>query len=169
MSMSLEKIISSLSIENVNLRNSNIKIGDDINSLNFESFEKKSQYYKGIARMDTIAVVNKDDEKEESYVYLFHYAVGVRILKKEFEIKDEKDIDDGLLQLIEAEFGAEYSSNVLISEKELELFAKNNVGYHVWPYWREFVQSICARMNVPIKDVPFYNFGESDLPDETER
>ncbi len=36
-----------------------------------------------------------------------------------------------------------------IYKKDLEAFAAINGVYHVWPYWREFVQNITQRLNLP--------------------
>ncbi|MEX2148969.1 MAG: hypothetical protein WD793_02035 [Steroidobacteraceae bacterium] len=31
----------------------------------------------------------------------------------------------------------------------IQAFSENNVMYHVWPYWREFVHASCARLRLP--------------------
>jgi hypothetical protein len=36
-----------------------------------------------------------------------------------------------------------------IDEKALTEFATHNVSYHAWPYWREWLQSTCARAGLP--------------------
>lgn len=42
----------------------------------------------------------------------------------------------------------------------LEAFAKLNGVYNAWPYWREFVQNIVARMGLPRLVVPVFRFGQ---------
>ena len=31
----------------------------------------------------------------------------------------------------------------------IQAFSENNVMYHVWPYWREFIHASCARLRLP--------------------
>jgi len=41
-------------------------------------------------------------------------------------------------------------------------FAELNGTYNAWPYWREFVQSITSRMELPTLTIPVFRF--SSLP-----
>ena len=74
------------------------------------------------------------------------------------------------------EIAAELSAHYGLSGAEdadalrpaLEEFGRYNVGYHVWPYWHEYVQSICARMGIPPIPVPMYqlpSMGLESAPD----
>jgi len=51
----------------------------------------------------------------------------------------------------------------------LDEFARYNVGYHVWPYWREYVQGTCARLGIPPVPVPMYRIPASDPEADTVR
>ena len=51
--------------------------------------------------------------------------------------------------IIEADFIAEYKMTLELTQKEIEAFAKSNVSYHVWPYWRELLSSQASRMHLP--------------------
>ncbi len=54
-------------------------------------------------------------------------------------------------------FDAKYFSENELSEEERNEFSKDSVGYHVWPYWREYAQSSCARIGLsPVLEVPVY-------------
>lgn len=41
-----------------------------------------------------------------------------------------------------------------LSQENAELFGKVNGIYNVWPYWREFVQSMTARLSLPPLTMP---------------
>ena len=59
--------------------------------------------------------------------------------------KDDKDIK---IEFI-ATFAALYNVSEEISEEELTSFGLLNVGFHVWPYWREFASSMTSRLKIP--------------------
>lgn len=62
--------------------------------------------------------------------------------KKEFALK------------VTCSFGLKYSSEVDISEDFMEIFKVRNIPLNTWPYFREFVQSITQRMNIPPLTLP---------------
>lgn len=43
-----------------------------------------------------------------------------------------------------------------LSEDAISEFSQFNVGYHVWPYWRELTQSISNRLRLPPIIPPLY-------------
>lgn len=65
--------------------------------------------------------------------------------------------------LIEGTFDATYSvpPEQKADETALELFAITNGTFNLWPYWREFVQSMSARLGLPALTVPTYRFEEA--------
>ncbi|HED3532410.1 TPA: hypothetical protein R4136_003258, partial [Klebsiella pneumoniae] len=65
---------------------------------------------------------------------------------------------------IEAIYEAIYRSKRELSKEELEEFAKQNVGFNVWPFWREFVQNSTSRMGINSVSVPFFKYNRSDIP-----
>ena len=52
-------------------------------------------------------------------------------------------------------FEAAYESLEQLNKEEVQLFGKSNVGFNVWPFWREYVQSSCMRMNIKPISLPF--------------
>jgi len=42
------------------------------------------------------------------------------------------------------------------SRQELRAFAETNAVFNAWPYWREFAQSMTARMNLPPLTLPLF-------------
>ena len=61
---------------------------------------------------------------------------------------------------VRAEFDVEYLAHVALDEAAIVEFGRRNVAYHVWPYWREIVQSSVARTRFPVPiGVPHYLAG----------
>lgn len=61
-----------------------------------------------------------------------------------------------VLGKIDANYVAEYKMSSNVEQEALDEFALKNVSYHVWPYFREFVTSQTARMNVPKIVLPMF-------------
>jgi preprotein translocase subunit SecB len=55
---------------------------------------------------------------------------------------------------IASTFKLRYSSEAPLSESFVEIFKDRNVPINTWPYFREFVQSITQRMNIPPLTLP---------------
>ena len=49
-----------------------------------------------------------------------------------------------------------------IAEADLQEFANINAPFHAWGYWREFVQSSLARLNLPSYSLPMFRV--TDVP-----
>lgn len=56
----------------------------------------------------------------------------------------------------EASFLADYEMRDPIGDEAASIFGQVNVGYHVWPFWRELVQSTCNRVGITPISLPFY-------------
>ncbi len=73
---------------------------------------------------------------------------------------------------IVAEFHAHYSldKTVKASAAALDRFAATNGVFNLWPYWREFVQSMSTRMGLPPLTVPSFRVNEAwtamKIPDQ---
>ena len=48
------------------------------------------------------------------------------------------------------------------SSEELAAFAQVNAVFNAWPYWREFVQTSLARMEMPVLTMPVFRVARSD-------
>ena len=44
---------------------------------------------------------------------------------------------------------AEYQMDGNPGAEALKVFALKNASYHIWPFWREYLSSLCLRMNLP--------------------
>ncbi|MBN7122898.1 hypothetical protein BSU01_14435 [Erwinia billingiae] len=170
MNENLKSAIANLAIFNISLRSSMIESGEGYNMLNINATTKKPQSFRTIVKIEAIELVKPDDGSTKLF-YSFHYNVGSRLIEsspKEPTESDEDNDEDDVIVTIEANFEAIYRAKKELSQEELEAFAAQNVGYNVWPYWREYLQGTCSRMGIsPIK-VPFYRFNESDIPTSKE-
>ncbi|MXZ73228.1 MAG: hypothetical protein F4Z04_17230 [Acidobacteria bacterium] len=54
------------------------------------------------------------------------------------------------------------------SSEELAAFAQINAVFNAWPYWREFVQTSLARMDMPVLTVPVFRIHRSDSAEDQE-
>lgn len=83
-----------------------------------------------------------------------------------------QDLENGLasgrsnepvtLAQIEASYVAEYLAGEDPGEEAIKAFVSQNVSFHIWPYWREFIASQCNRMNLPRVALPLHNFGVNE-------
>ena len=91
-------------------------------------------------------------EGEDSRFLRVQIQLGIR-----WQTSDEPNekTREGIEAWVEAEFAAEYRLlDKNLDENSLIVFANENVSYHVWPYWREFVASQVTRMNLPKTTLP---------------
>lgn len=67
---------------------------------------------------------------------------------------DDSSDEEGLR--IEATYAAEYTVPTMegLSEEDFKAFGELNGIYNVWPYWREYVQSLTTRMGFPPLTLP---------------
>lgn len=59
-----------------------------------------------------------------------------------------------VLARIEATMVGEYHTPEDPGKEALDVFAAGNAGYHVWPFWREYLVSQSERMRLPRAFVP---------------
>lgn len=97
------------------------------------------------------------EDQSSTTVCRFYFNCGVRLVASSEEA-DEDVADDAVMYEINAEFAADYRLECKIDDEEgaLSEFARYNVGYHVWPYWRELVQSCCMRAAMNVIQIPMY-------------
>jgi len=106
--------------------------------------------YHGVSQI--VQKTARDNTDREIWVYAFTYSVGVKC------VSDKDDDEDDPITEIKAKYVAEYASLEELNQDDIDGFSKQNVGYHIWPFWREFVQSSLTRMGLPNSTirVPFY-------------
>lgn len=127
--------------------------------------------YRGGPKDDLQRITNTNEETGHDQVFVhFYFGAGVRLVDKnalETAEADEALPDNAVYLEIESEFLARYGIELGHEEDTidhaLQEFARYDVGYHVWPYWREYVQSTCARLGLPPIPIPMYRIPTADL------
>lgn len=138
---------SKLIVNSVDICSSKIDVSDEYRAVPeedhcFQSYNHTKSYYE------------YEDENSNNFIYVFKYSVGIRIVNEQ-EDEDPQDDPEALAE-ITATYNVTYHSSEELDEESLGEFAKYNVGYHVWPFWREYVQSSCMRMSITVINVPMY-------------
>ncbi len=152
------KAQESLHIQSVNLRESRVSVRDDIYVDVLERDETIPQSFKSFIKIRE--TVLEDKEGSECWDYRFVYSVGIRLISKDEEDQSSEDSYNPLVEIVGV-FEARYISFDHLDEDVLLAFSVDNVGYHVWPYWRELVQSSCARINLhPSIEVATYRINK---------
>jgi hypothetical protein len=105
---------------------------------------------KDVPTEEDFEFLSREDTKlvwgqKGSAVFGLLCALGI---KSVFSGKDGKQKEN---LVVEANFFLEYKllNPDEVSKDDLETFARINGVYTVWPYWREFVQSSCSRLQLP--------------------
>lgn len=137
-SAELQKAIDCLQIHDVYLRNFVAHCDDDFDPKynTSESLTFQSKHFVKQAN-----VVELENNQRLLRVYI---DMGARWVD---EHSQEKEIPVNVF--IEAEFVAEYSMTEPLEQASIDAFSLNNASYHVWPYWRELLNSQCTRMHLP--------------------
>ncbi|KQN53180.1 hypothetical protein [Erwinia sp. Leaf53] len=147
-----------LNISEVHTREALLKIHADENFMSISKIKKILQSYRSMVKIEEIAI-SAEDGSNKRYHYIFTYALGIRLIREE----DKDNESSESLVVIEAEFDACYLSKHEVTKDQLDAFSQNNVGYHIWPYWREFVQSSCSRAGLSPIRVPFYKMNDEKV------
>lgn len=89
----------------------------------------------------------------------YYVTTGLRLLPT--DLADVAKESDELAKHAKAEIAAEFVSeykliNPDLSKEAIEEFGKYNTMLHIWPYWRELIQSMCARMHLAQIVLPMY-------------
>lgn len=150
----LKSAQNSLDIRAVNLKESSILVRDELDLPSLDREKTITQAYRAVSRVQETSFT--DSLKQDVWDYRFVYTSGVRLI---FSEEAEASKGEGYKPIVEiiGVFTAKYFSQRKLEEKELKAFCEDSVGYHVWPYWREYVQSTCARIDFsPAFEVPVY-------------
>jgi hypothetical protein len=134
----LQKAIECLQINDVYLRNFAASCDPGFDP-KYEPSEALTFQTKHFVRESS--VVELDHDRQVLRVMI---DMGARWID-EGEQGDRADVK----ACIEAEFVAEYVMKEPLEDASINTFSLNNASYHVWPYWRELLNSQCTRMHLP--------------------
>ncbi|MEW8340999.1 MAG: hypothetical protein AB2708_14195 [Candidatus Thiodiazotropha taylori] len=155
----LSRAIDCLSIHDVRLDNSSIIISDDFDPMFPKTETINVQFKSGIKKSEIGNATFKESNSEEQFL-LARYQCGFRVLVPPHEGANPPKGEDlaGWKQVVEviADFIAYYSVKSEIEQEAIDEFSKYNVGYHIWPYWREYASSVATRLRLPPITPPLY-------------
>ena len=104
-----------------------------------------------------LSVHQSEQDTPRQYQYIYQYDVGIRgvnTAQEQHEHQSEPVFE------ITATYKIFYISEQELSEDCAIEFGKFNVGHNIWPYWREYVHSTCARIGLAPIEVPFYSISK---------
>jgi hypothetical protein len=158
----LNKAVDSLAIQGVFLRSAEVKCKEGIDLPFIESELSLTPQHRGAPIGQTKVLVVSSPSGVETRTVVFYFSAGSRLVESStFSTVNSEDVGpESVYVEMTAEFGAQYSLRHQLDEAEfdaaMEEFGRFNVAFHVWPYWREYVQSTCCRMGIPPIPVPFF-------------
>jgi hypothetical protein len=124
-------------------------VGNKCELISFPSTKKN--------RFETTAMTDFNADRNENVLFvLVHFGL------------DAVDKSDKPLARIQADMLLLYHIENFedLTNDHFKHFADKNAVFNAWPYWREFVQSATARMELPTLTLPTYRFG-MNLPEKS--
>jgi hypothetical protein len=170
----IETATKALTIQGVYLRNSTIHCKDGFLLPYPEvDLDLVPQYRGTPSGKVNILKVSDENSGSQRRIAVCHFEAAVRLVDNA-RLSDTEEVDEEAVYVeIEADFSAHYDIHDGVEDETLrpalEEFVRYNVGYHVWPYWREYVQGSCARMGIPPIPVPMYLLKNADSGDESDK
>jgi hypothetical protein len=152
----LERAKQCLKIRDVWMLNANSWIADGYDP-KYSSLQKIGAQFKHAVSRATLAEItpaSTNVEPKELYLFRVYLNLGMRIVSEKDKASEELNKNPSILAQIEAVMVAEYHTAEDPGKEALDVFAAGNAGYHVWPFWREYLVSQCERMRLPRVVIP---------------
>lgn len=170
----IDQAIQVLDIQTVSLNTATIKCRKGFLPPLIESdLLLTPQHRAGPTGEFNVVEVAPKEGKENFRVVIFFFSAGVRLVNNASldTLRNQATSEDEAVYVeIAAEFSVQYVIKKGMTEEQLQgalkEFARYNVGYHVWPYWREYVQSTCGRIGIPPIPIPMYRVPSSNVNHE---
>lgn len=171
----IDQAVGALSVQAVLLRSASVRADDALLPPADIDLSVVAKYRAGpTGEFETVEL--SDDAGSTANIVIFHFRAGVRLVDqsplgnktaKKKSRKEAEPVEAKVRLEIEAEFSAHYrlrtGVDVMALKPALEEFGTCNVGLHVWPYWREYVQSTCARLGIPAIPIGMYRLPKAPI------
>ena len=113
-------------------------------------------------RVDQVSYGSEGEGSPSIIFVRVHVKTGIRFVETGTDKQSSKETDVEIQGSTKAElltvFIAEYQKLCEdLEQPAIEEFAQKNAAYHIWPYWREHVQNMCARTGLPVFPLPMYS------------
>ena len=163
---SIQRAIEALSIVDVFPRSLSVTVSDDFDQKYGEE-PVRVQWRHGLRQVTILEVKSGEAaDSEDIPIVHFTFETGLRYLTGETE--DQEEVSESIVCAeILADIRAEYRLTNSIDEPSLEAFGSQNALFHIWPYWREIVQSLSARFRLPAFALPMYQHPKTNGEDGT--
>lgn len=165
----LQMASDNLRIVMVYLHSTETRLFNDFDPL-IPNQKLQGQFKINTVKTDLKNVVNEKGENQR--FVRFHVEAIMQYVKT--PIPEGTEEDEGLMSkqlasLIKANFVAEYNvvNDMDIPEEALIEFAKHNAPYNIWPYWREYCQSTCSRMALPVIVIPLLRMAPDEAKEKS--
>ena len=163
----LQKAISCLAINDVYLRETHATLNKDFDpKIANQSLDTHLRFAaERVEGIDAEQITVASSDKQTVKLARIHLGAGLRFVSGGFSEETQNNPEE-IVKHIKAEISATFIAEYRITCSDLgfdaiEEFAKQNAGYHVWPYWREYVQSVCSRMQLPQVVMPMFRLPTS--------
>jgi len=93
------------------------------------------------------------EDEGQSFI-TFQYETGVRLVDETVDEKDAAYVQAEIIAVFTSEYQLKDSD--AFDEAAMSEFLNCNVRFHVWPFWREYLQSTCTRMGLPVIPLPHH-------------
>jgi hypothetical protein len=163
MATKLKEAQKRLAIIDVNLRSSNISTRDDVDLHRTDTSQALTQSYRKCEGVEVYVKEGDESATSPIFEYRFLYRAGLRLVAENEKDVAESESYKPIIEII-ALWESRYLSSLELDQEHIDEFSAENVGFHVWPYWREYVQSTCSRLGAPNAfEIPLYILQRSEL------
>ena len=152
----LQRAIDALRIDAVTVKSSLANLADDFDPhLDPHHQEVTAELSSVIKSFDVISSEEKDVDSQQ------YFRVLISCLAQLHHPRLSVPEKTGVLHVTLAAY---YTMSHHPGDEALAQFAHQNAGYHIWPYWREFMTNQCIRIGLSPVILPMHQFVEPALP-----
>lgn len=155
MQEALQRAIDVLQIQDVYVRRASAFLADDFEPSFDPEVDRLVIGLKHLVRRYEVMEVTGDQDQKTNLLRVW-IDLGTRWTRP----TDDEESAEPVAQ-VEAVMVAEYVMREDPGEDALNVFARKNASYHVWPYWREYLSAQCLRMNLPKLTLPTRQFASN--------
>jgi hypothetical protein len=118
---------------------------------------------------ESVNTLKSTQGSEINFRHMFVIGAGVRLILQDAKGKLAESIEESIVATIECTFIGTFYEVIdgiaPLSPAALEKFGEHNAAFHIWPYWREVVQSAASRMGLPRIVLPPFRLKKAATPD----
>jgi hypothetical protein len=149
----LQRAIESLAVADVFARSMSISVAEGFEP-KYESKDLEVAWrFRPIASRRYVLQEQPDDASPRNMAMVL-VETSVRFLRAKADEAEETEAR--VRAQIDTVFCAEYHVTKELDDEAMDVFSHTNVMYHVWPYWRELIQTESMRVRLPIFTLPVF-------------